>query len=114
MAEARFNPSHKEVLDQMLLQDPRVRPGKMFGYPAYYAGWKMAICLYEGGVGLKVPEPVAAHLLEDDPNVVPFQPLGRRRMREWIQIDLECSDDYRRYAKVFEQSIEYVDSLQQG
>ena len=30
MVEARFNPSHEEVLDHMLLQDPRVRPGKMF------------------------------------------------------------------------------------
>ena len=57
---------------------------------------------------------MAVQLLESDPNVVPFQPLGRRRMREWVQINLERSDDYRRYAEVFEQSIEYVDALQRG
>ena len=49
-------PEHKAVLDDLLLGDPRLRPGKMFGYPGYYAGEKLCICLYEGGVGLKLPE----------------------------------------------------------
>lgn len=114
MDEMKFRQSHKDVLDRLLLQDPRVRPGAMFGYPAYYVGRKMAMCLYEGGVGLKVPEGVVAQLLEGDPNAVPFQPLGKRRMREWVQINLENSDEYGRYVSVFEQSIEYVDGLQRG
>ncbi len=113
MNEAQFDPSHRAVLDAMLLRDPRVRAGKMFGYPAYYAGRKLVACLYEGGVGLKVPEALATRLLQDDPNVVPFQPLGRRRMREWIQIDLRRSEDYREYAEVFAQAVEYVAALDQ-
>lgn len=108
---ARFNEAHKAVLDDMLLGDERVRPGKMFGYPAYYAGRKLAICVYEDGVGLKVPETVARELIELDPNIVPFVPLGRRRMREWIEIDVQDSEEYRGYASVFEQSIAYVSSL---
>ncbi len=83
----RFNLNHKAVLDEMLLDDPRVRPGKMFGYPAYYAGEKLAICLYEDGVGVKVPAELAAKLIAEDENIIPFQPLGRRKMREWIQIE---------------------------
>ena len=105
---ANFNPGHKAVLDDLLLGHPLVRPGKMFGFPAYYAGKKLCICLYEQGVGLKLPEPSAAKLLETDPNCVPFQPLGRPRMREWIQINLSRAEEYRRYEPVFEESIRHV------
>ncbi len=110
---ADFNPDHKAVLDELLLAHPLVRAGKMFGFPAYYAGKKLSICLYEQGVGLKLPAPTATRLLETDPNVVPFQPLGRRRMREWVQINLERSADYRQYLPVFEESIDFVWSQQE-
>ena len=108
----KFNQEHKTVLDEMLLGHPGVRAGYMFGYPAYYAGEKLSICLYENGVGLKVPEATAKRLLESDSNIVTFQPLGRRKMREWIQINLENSEDYRDYIKLFEESIQYVLRLQ--
>ena len=108
----KFNDGHKIVLDDLLLSYPGIRAGHMFGYPAYYAGEKLSICLYEDGVGLKVPEATAKRLLESDPNVIPFQPLGRRKMREWIQVNLEKSEDYRQYIEVFEESIQYVLRLQ--
>lgn len=100
------------VLNEMLLDDPRVRPGKMFGYPAYYAGVKLAICLYEGGVGVKLPAETAAELIGVDGNITPFQPLGRPKMREWIQITLEDPAEYLNYREQFEQSIRFVLSLQ--
>ena len=90
-----FNPDHKTVLDNLLLSHPLVRPGKMFGYPAYFVGKKLCICLYEQGVVVKLPEKTAAHLLDADQNVAPFQPLGRPKMKEWIQINLSRSEDYR-------------------
>jgi len=105
---ADFNPQHKAVLDDFLLGHPHVRAGKMFGFPAYYAGKKLCICLYEQGVGVKLPEQSAAKLLKADPNVVPFQPMGRRKMREWIQINLTRSEDYRQYQSVLEESIRHV------
>ncbi len=108
----KFNEDHKTVLDDMLLDQPGVRAGKMFGYPAYYAGKKLSICLFEQSVGVKVPEATAKNLLAEDPNVTPFQPMGRRKMREWIQINLERSEDYRGYLTVFEESIDFVLSLQ--
>jgi len=104
----KYNDYHKAVLDDMLMGHPAVRPGKMFDYPAYFAGEKLSICLCEGGVGVKVPEETARKLLESDPNVIPFQPLGRPKMREWIQINLDNSDDYRGYLKLFEESIKFV------
>jgi len=106
-----FNPEHKTVLDEMLLGQPNVRPGKMFGFPAYYVGKKLCICLYEQGVGVKLPEVSAKKLLETDPNVVPFMPLGKPKMREWVQINLPRSEDYRGYLSVFEESIQYLIEL---
>lgn len=103
-----FNPSHKTVLDDLLLGHPLIRPGKMFGFPAYYVGKKLCICLYEQGVGVKLPEPEAQTLLADDPNVIPFQPMGKSKMRQWVQINLTNSEDYRQYLPVFEQSIQHV------
>jgi hypothetical protein len=105
---ANFNSEHKAVLDDLLLGHPLVRPGKMFGFPAYYVGRKLCICLYEQGVGIKLPEPSAAKLLETDQNAVPFQPFGKSRMKEWVQINLSRSEDYRQYRAVFDESIQYL------
>lgn len=108
-----FNPEHKNVLDNLLLVYPQVRPGKMFDFPAYYVGKKLCICLYEQGVGIKLPEQTAAKLLETDRNVIPFQPIGKSRMREWIQINLHRSEDYRRYQDVFDESIRHLMAQQE-
>ena len=105
---ANFNPDHKAVLDDLLLGHPRVHPGKMFGFPAYYAGKKLCICLYEQGVGIKLPEETVKELLETDINIVPFQPFGKPKMREWVQINLRRSEDYRQYRSVFDESIRHV------
>lgn len=106
-----FNFNHKTVLDDLLLGHPLVRSGKMFGYPAYYVGRKLCICLYEQGVGMKLPEMTVARLLATDPNAVPFQPLGKPKMREWVQIDLPASEEYRQYRDLFDESIRYVAAL---
>ena len=107
----KFNQGHKAVLDDVLLGHPLVQPGKMFGFPAYYADGKLCICLYGQGVGVKLPEQLAAKLLQTDPNVVPFQPMGRRKMREWVQINLIRSEDYTRYIPLFDEAIRHVMTL---
>jgi TfoX/Sxy family transcriptional regulator of competence genes len=35
----------------------------MFGYPSYYVGGKLFACIYENGLGLKVPESMAEELV---------------------------------------------------
>lgn len=78
---ARFNAEHKTVLDELLLGYDQIQPGKMFSFPAYYAGKKLCICLYEEGVAIKLPEASAAKLLDWDPNAKPFRPIAKSRMR---------------------------------
>ncbi len=108
----RFNPDHRAVLDELLLDNPFVRAGKMFGYPAYYAGKKLAICLYEDGVGIKLPEQTVNALLLSDRHAIPFQPMGKSKMREWVQIDLADSEGYRAYVDLFDESVHHVMAAQ--
>ena len=110
MARVGYNARHKEVLDSLLLKIPIVTGGKMFGYPAYYVGGKLFACVYGDAVGLKVAEILATKLLQRD-DVTYFQPLGRRKMREWIQINRIRSEDYRNDGDIFDASIKYVASL---
>ncbi len=78
-----------------------------YPYP-YYVGKKLCICLYEDGVGIKLPATSVARLLESDPNAIPFQPLGKPKMREWVQINLADSEAYAQYEAVFHESILYI------
>lgn len=112
-AMGNYNAGHKAVLDDMLLGYPLVRAGKMFGYPAYYVGRKLCISLYEDGVGIKLPAATVARLLKTDPNATPFQPMGKSRMKEWVQLNARDSDEYRRYRPIFEESIQFVLSQQE-
>ena len=107
MADYKSNADVKAVLDELLLDLPSVKPGKMFGYEAYYVFGKMFACIYGDGVGIKVPEEEANRLL-DEPFVIPFQPLGRKRMREWVQINREKPEEYRQDEASFLIAVEFV------
>ena len=107
-----YNPKNQLVMDDLLRSNPFVRPGKMFGYPAYYVGKKLCICLYEEGVGVKLPVESVERLLAQDPNTIPFQPLGKTKMREWAQINLNCPENYQNYLPIFEESIRYLVEIQ--
>jgi len=110
---ADINSNHKTVLDNLLLSHPLVRAGKMFGFPAYYVDRKLCICLYEEGVGVKLPAPSVVWLLASDPNAIPFQPLDKPKMREWVQINLDDSEVYVQYEAVFQESIQFVHEQKQ-
>jgi hypothetical protein len=93
MEKAKFNRDIKEALDSFLLEFPEVTAGTMFGYPAYYARKKLFACIYENGVGIKVPEGLAEELIKTE-GIINFQPMGRAKMRQWIQINRQDPNDY--------------------
>jgi TfoX/Sxy family transcriptional regulator of competence genes len=107
MSQTKYNENHKQTLDKILLQYPEVKAGKMFGFPAYYVGGKLFACIYENGVGLKVSESRANELREQS-HIDYFQPLGRKKMREWVQIDRENSEDYLKDKEILFEALEYV------
>ena len=111
MPDSNVEPSPKAILDSLLLNMPCVAEGKMFGYAAYYVNGKLFACIYGEGVGVKVPEEVANKLLSEK-HVVPFQPRGKPKMREWIQINRARSADYRKDIDIFRTSVEFVSQIQ--
>ena len=113
MGKALANERHKAVLDSLLLALSGVVSGKMFGYPAYYVKRKLFACVYGDGVGVKVRKEFAKDLLSED-DIVPFQPMGKARMRERIQINHSNSEDYRRDIEIFKAAVAYVGALKKG
>jgi hypothetical protein len=107
--KAKYNLKHKEILDSFLLKNPFVKPGKMYGHPAYYIGGKLFASLYLEGVCVKVPETIKSDLLLKD-YIEPFTPMGRK-MKEWILINRKKSEDYLKDKDIFKLSIEYVASI---
>ena len=107
MSKTKYNEKHKQILDKMLLKNPEVKLGKMFGFPAYYVGGKLFACIYENGVGLKVPE-LRANELREQSHIEYFQPLGRKKMREWVQINRKNSEDYVKDKEILFEALEYV------
>ena len=63
--------------------------------------------VYEEGVGIKVPEDLAKKLIGSE-GIISFQPMGRAKMREWIQINRQDPNDYQKDTEIFKASIEYV------
>jgi hypothetical protein len=109
MSNAKFSPEIKDVLDQFLLGIPGVTAGKMFGYPAYYIRDKLFACIYDSGVGIKVPEKKAGDLV-GIPGFTFFQPLGRATMKSWVFLERSEPEDYAKEHSLFMTSIEYVAS----
>jgi hypothetical protein len=109
MSKVVFNAEVKKAVDSILLKNPAVVPGKMFGYPAYYINKKLMACIYENGVGVKVPADVAGQLIGKE-GIVHFQPMGRWRMKEWIQINRKNPEDYLKEVEIFETSVNFVES----
>ena len=107
MAKMSFNQEIKDALDSFLLDNVEVEPGKAFGLPAYYINGKMFAAVYEDGATIKVPEDMAAELLEQD-GISEFRPMDRHTMKNWVLIRRENPDDYQADKELFQAAMEYV------
>lgn len=93
-----------EVLGRLFAKRSEVNRRKMFGFPAFYTAGRLFACVYGDGVGLKLPQERIQEL-KGKPGIAPFQPYGRPKMKEWIQIRY---DRIEAYATVFQESIRFV------
>ena len=110
MAKSNVESGHKAILDSLLLDIPGVVEGKMFGHAAYYVNGKLFACIHGGGVGVKVLEGIANKLLSEQ-RAVPFQPMDKPKMREWVQINRARSADYRKDIGILRTSVQFVSHL---
>lgn len=100
------------LLDRARLLHGEVRAGTMFGAPSVYVGRKLAACTLGGAFGLRVPEPVASAALAAG-RATRFQPHGKARMREWIEV-AGNRDALERSLDLLEAALGYAESNGNG
>lgn len=110
MAKSPADPERKAVPDSLLLGMPGVTGGTMFDCPGYFVGGKLFAVLYGDGVGIKVPAHIVDRLMNQT-DIVPFQPYGRAKMREWVQINHANPTEYRKDLDILHASMGYVAQL---
>jgi len=108
LKSASTDPSHKAIVDGLLLKIPGVEAGDMSGMSAYFINKKMFACLHGSGVALRLSISAATELQFSRDDVVAFQPNGRPSSREWIQINRVNPADYEKDLELFKSSIETV------
>jgi TfoX/Sxy family transcriptional regulator of competence genes len=93
-------------LEALCAQGPiMTRAGKMFGCPALYVGRKMALCVYEDSIGMRVPEAVALEAKAAS-RAGAFTPYGKKPMREWIAVD--TPDDLSEFHDLFDAALQFA------
>lgn len=110
MRTSKFNAGHHQVIRKLLLGRNGVREKQMFGYPAFFVGSRMFACVYEEGLGLKLPAARVEAMLHRK-NVTPFKPHGKPAMREWIHIRRTRSAAYTQDLPHLLASLSFVSSL---
>lgn len=88
-------------------QSASIRQGKMFGCPALYVGRKMALCVYEDSIGMRVPEDVAMRAKASN-RAVFFTPYGKKPMREWIAVG--TPEDLSEFHDLFETALHFAEA----
>ena len=106
--ETRWNPEVAEALAEAAGELPGTRLGKMFGYPALYAGRKLFACAYGDGIALKLPVEVVAALVEEEEGFEPFQPYGKARMRAWVFLRAKDREAVHARVDLLEQAAGFV------
>lgn len=110
MGQLNYDPEHKAALDRVLLDDPAVTAGTIFGLPCYKVNGMVFATVCGEGVGIKLPQERVKELLEQ-PGFVPFRPFGRNRGKQFVQINHENPQDYLHDQSLFKEAMRYVVSL---
>lgn len=74
----------------------------MFGCPALYVGRKLALCVYEDRIGMRVPEVVATRA-KSTKRAGAFTP---KPMREWIAVT--AAEDLAEFQDLFEVALRFA------
>lgn len=107
MSDKKYNLAHQEVLDEILLKQPDIVRGRVFGLACYKIYGKVFATLYGDGVGIKLPAD-RAYELKSLPHISEFRPYNKSRGKSFIQINREISTDYTADIDLLLESADYV------
>jgi hypothetical protein len=100
--------SHKQVMDELLLNIPFVKGGQAFGYPAYKNQTKTFCFVGGDGISIKLSKEKIVDLIEQFDAFHPFYPAEGILWKGWVSIVYENSDDYRQHLDLYEESVDFV------
>ncbi len=83
-----------------------VRPGKMFGRPAAFAGAKLFACAYDAGLLCKLPDDIFNDEVRKRRGI-PFE-AGGRKMSRWILYRPPSAAAARRLGPILEHAARFV------
>lgn len=92
MTSATHNmPLFERLLSLSEALSSEARAGRMFGCPAVFVGRRLAACVYQQEVALRVPAELA-EAARSTRRARSFTPYGKHPMREWIALDVSVQD----------------------
>ena len=100
--------TRKGEIDAVLLKLPNVVAKKIGGLDAYFVNDRMFACINGDGVGLRLPAATANELQFSREDVVPFQPAGMPKTREWVQINRAEAAEYEKDMELFQAALDFV------
>ncbi|MEP7291635.1 MAG: hypothetical protein ABI835_07615 [Chloroflexota bacterium] len=103
MAFHTHNPALLKELDAMMSDFPEAQAGKLFGFPGYKVAGKMAVCVHEDGLLLKLGAARAQELI-GTPGIAAFAAQENRPWKDWIKVTGKLAD----YRGLIEESLKYV------
>ena len=87
-----------------------VTQGTMFGVPAFLVDGRVFACVWDDGVGLRLPTE-AAQTVVGLQGLESFTPFGRSPMRGWIQRDCIDAPEFTATRKLCDAACAYVRAL---
>jgi hypothetical protein len=103
-----YRPEVKAMLDKMLLHIPGVKSGKAFGYPAYKINAKVFAFVGGNGIAIKLGKARVDELIAQSESMRPFEVADGVIWKDWVSIEMDDPDLYRRYASLLDESIHFV------
>jgi len=94
-----------------ITRDIDCQPKKMFGYPAYFMNNNMFICAFQESLIVRLSEKDKARVLKQYKNVIAFEPMPGRVMKEYVAIPESLYRDKTAFPKILNMSVKYVSSL---
>jgi len=84
---------------------------KMFGYPAYFLNGNLLIGILEKKLYLRLPRSDIEMIRRENPEVVPFEPMPGRAMKNYIVLPKSLYSNDKMFAEWLNRSIIYVSLL---
>ena len=109
----KWRPAPEELVNFITeaMQDIDCQKRKMFGYPAYFINGNMFVALHQESLILRLSGEERQRLMSQHPDVVPFEPMPGRTMKEYVVIPEALFRDDDRFSELLSMSMSYVASL---